>query len=799
MKQEILGLARSKFGLNATIEHNTMPAASREGIDLDDEPSWKLYDALTEYQKNQPLFDMQISWPEMHIDQETTQEFTEALLGLQIIDVPEGEPAEPCVAEAFYIPGSLAAMSVTLSEHGIADRERAVEIVRDTALAAGVSEDSLHMGGRPVVSVQMNRAVKDAGWNRDYPVWNLVHRSPILLSMMISVFLTLIMLRSIRLAVLVQLVSMATALAAMSLVPPTGGSMNMVLAVMPTLLMVLTTSASIHLANYWMHSGVTDATESVHRAAATAWTPCILASGTTAVGMASLASSSLVPVRDFGIYSAVGCAISFGAVLYFLPSLMLYWRRIPPDDETLDTHIWHAFGAGIARHHRAVSLLCGVVAIGCGLGLMQFRTETKVIRYFPENSRLVRDYEFLEQNLAGIVSVDTIIRFDADMQHEMTFMDRARKVMEIQQSLREHPEVSGTLSLSSFLDLAVQDTANMSRIRRLQVRRRETAIGQRIHDMLLDPERDARGVSKFIAVAEEGADWREAGDQALNRPGDELWRITCQASVLSDYDLGQLTAELDAITRRQIAVLGSPGTGHIVTGLIPIFLRTQQAVLESLIRSFALAFCVIAVVLMIYLRNPLAALLTMLPNLMPVVVMFGLLSWLQVRVDIGTMITASIALGIAVDGTLHLVTWFRQSLSRGVPRHQAVAASLEHCGPALWQTSNVIGLGMLALLPVELLLISRFGWIMSLTIVVALFCDLVLLPALLAGPLGAILERQSDRSSSDGGAAAGEGSSESRTLPITESSQTHRTHAPAGRPHWNRSSLHNPGAPSDAR
>ena len=141
------------------------------------------------------------------------------------------------------------------------------------------------------------------------------------------------------------------------------------------------------------------------------------------------------------------------------------------------------------------------------------------------------------------------------------------------------------------------------------------------------------------------------------------------------------------------------------------------------------------------LRSVSAAFYSMLPNIMPIAIMFGLLGWGNIHVDIGTMITASVALGIAVDGTLHLMTWFQQLIREGVPKQEAVARALEHCGPALWQTSAAIGLGMLTLYPVELLLISRFGWIMCGMIFAALWGDVILLPSLLAGPLGSILEK----------------------------------------------------------
>ncbi len=185
-----------------------------------------------------------------------------------------------------------------------------------------------------------------------------------------------------------------------------------------------------------------------------------------------------------------------------------------------------------------------------------------------------------------------------------------------------------------------------------------------------------------------------------------------------------------------------PGLQHVVTGTVPLFLRTQEAVLESLVLSFGIAFLIIAVVMMVLLRSVAGGLITMLPNLLPVVLVFGLISWAGIKVDIGTMITASVALGIAVDGTLHLITWFRAGLQRGLSRQEAISLALSHCGPAMWQTSAIIGLGMLIVSGSDLLLISRFGWLMAAIIGAALLADIILLPALLAGPLGEVIERK---------------------------------------------------------
>ncbi|HIK96435.1 MAG TPA: hypothetical protein EYG03_31215, partial [Planctomycetes bacterium] len=655
---------------------------------------------------------------------------------------------KPCIEECFVTPGSLAAVSVSLSPAGVADKRAAVTAVRQAAESVGVPAETVRMGGQPVVNVALNQAVADAAWNKDQPAWNLPKKSPIALSALVSIFLSFVMLRSFRLATLVQTVSFLTVIIAVAVVPLTGTSMNMVLIVMPTLLIVLTTSAAIHLANYWKHSGDPTPGGSVFHAAQTAWLPCALASGTTAIGLASLLASNLVPVRDFGIYSAIGCVISFVIVLYVLPSLMLYWPKSPPPAEELETENWNRFGVWIARNRHLVAATCVLTTVAAGWGLQYFDTETKVIRYFPTESRLVQDYVFLEDKLSGVISIDTIVKFDEQARKDLLFIERARLVMALQQEVRQHPEISGVLSLASFLDLREAGTEGLTGMQKYKQNLTQKALEGKIHKRVTGEGRDDDEIASLLALPDYSTDWLEDGDALLNRKGDEVWRVTAQTSALSDVDLELLTSDIDAIAERHLSTVGSPNTGHVVTGLIPVFLRTQQAVLESLIRSFGMAFVVIAIVMMVVLRSPMAGIFTMLPNLMPVVLVFGLLSWMRLKVDIGTMITASVALGIAVDGTLHLLTWFQELVRRGMSVESAVGKALEHCGPAMWQTSAAVGLGMLALLPADLLLVSRFGWIMAALIFAALVADVIFLPALLGGLLGRLIQRATCRNAS---------------------------------------------------
>jgi predicted RND superfamily exporter protein len=175
--------------------------------------------------------------------------------------------------------------------------------------------------------------------------------------------------------------------------------------------------------------------------------------------------------------------------------------------------------------------------------------------------------------------------------------------------------------------------------------------------------------------------------------------------------------------------------------MIPLFLATQHELLQSFIFSFTGAFGSIALVVMLVLRHPIAGLLAMVPNVLPIVAVFGLISWCGLHIDIGSTITASIALGITIDGTLHLITWFRLGIQQGKSREEAVAQALGHCGPAMWQTTLIVSCGLLMLYPADLILISRFGWLMAALLGAASITDLVLTPALLAGPLGYLIQR----------------------------------------------------------
>lgn len=737
-KQELTAAAKAKFGVDLKFTEPVPdfwslvavpPPPADEGEEARDHAPPAVMNAAGKLVDTDSVdHDLQVIWKGMRAGSEETQQIAEWFVQF----TPEKGEGQPIVDHCFFALGSPVTMALAISEAGLADKNETVDVIREAAVAAGVPAEALRLGGSTVSATELNHEVSKAVWDPAVPLVEFHRRSVVLTSALLSSVLAYLLLRSFRLATIVLFVSLYATLMSTSLVPVTGGSMNMVLVVMPSLLMVLTLSGAIHIANYWKHAASNNEATAIVETVRTSWMPCLMASMTTAIGLVSLCTSSLTPVRDFGIYAGAGTLVSFGVILCCLPAILQIWPGKAPADHELDHAGWRALGRGLTTWPLLQLLAVLTICLICSYGLHRFRTETKVIRYFPEKARIAQDYWFIETYLAGIMPVETVIRFDTQAQKDTNFLDRMEVVRQIQDRLRANSEITGSLSLADFLPVSDTLDENAGLLTRTKHFKRASIIQQRIRDG------EIPAATTFYTVAEKASDLAEKGDHALNQAGDELWRITSQVAIMTDNDFAEVLSDVNQISRDVLKL--HPGSNHTITGTVPLFLRTQRAVLNSLISSFGLAFVLILGVFVVMLRNFWAGLVAMIPNIVPVTVVFGCISWTGQKMDVGMMITASIALGIAVDGTLHYLTWVQLGMRKGQTRRDAIINALVHCGPAMWQTSVTVALGLLVLVPAELLLISRFGWLMASMIAVALLGDIVLLPQLLGGPLGYLFE-----------------------------------------------------------
>ena len=660
-----------------------------------------------------------VTTPQQVLDRMRKGRVSEEAAGDSITGVLKGDRPDSPVAVIVDVDESQAAPADIINR------------IRSTALQTGIVASEIHLAGGLVTRVSLDEGVRTMQWNPDASWWQWHRLSPNGLSVVASAGLAWYLLRSLRLAVLVLFVSVYTAALTTTLIPLSGGTLNMVLVVIPTLLIVLTLSGAIHLVNYWRHAYTGDATIAASRAYETAAGPCVLAVATTAIGMLSLMTSDLKPVRDFGLFSAIGVLLSLGLILFGLPSLLILCPHSEVRIAAGQNKRWRKLGTFLTLHHKSVTAAFVVGSVVASCGLLWVRTETKLIRFFDPQSQIAKDYEFIERNICHLVPVEVALVFAPGTCESTSVMDRRNLVCSVQSDLKKSTDISGTLSLADFVAPVSPHDAESPKLAKARYNRTVSTVERMIR-------RQDSSASEFVRKIKQPFESDGENDMPAIACDSEIWRIRTFASALTEKDYRLLIAEIQEIGRNVLR--SHQGVQMVVTGNAPLFLRTQEAVLQSMINSFGMAFVLIQIILFIQLRGMQAGALAMVPNVLPVTCVFGLVAWFGLRIDIGSMVTASVALGIAVDGTVHLLNWFEKGIRDGLTRSESAVSSLAHCGPSMMYTTIIICSGLLMLVGADLLLISRFGWLMAALVFAALLGDIILLPSMLQGRLGAVIE-----------------------------------------------------------
>jgi hypothetical protein len=186
--------------------------------------------------------------------------------------------------------------------------------------------------------------------------------------------------------------------------------------------------------------------------------------------------------------------------------------------------------------------------------------------------------------------------------------------------------------------------------------------------------------------------------------------------------------------------LADRSTTAAYTGVVPIVYKAQRALLDSLMQSSFWSFVTITPLIMIVCRSIAGGAVVMLPNVLPVLCIFGGMGWIGVPVDLGAMMAASIALGVAVDDTIHYLVWYREGLNDLGDRHRAIEFAYRRCAPPTLQAALISGLGLFVFTLSTFTPTARMGWLMMTILIAGVIAELVMMPAILAGPLGAVFK-----------------------------------------------------------
>ncbi len=301
-----------------------------------------------------------------------------------------------------------------------------------------------------------------------------------------------------------------------------------------------------------------------------------------------------------------------------------------------------------------------------------------------------------------------MIHFDREC--SLNFLERMELVARVEAEVTKNEEVGATMSALDFAPTLPKAGSTRDVFRRTVFNRLVQKSRQRYVD------------AHFLA---------DSGQE-------QLWRVSVRARALSDVDYGHFVATLQDHVDPVLEAESARGVKATYTGVIPLIYKAQRQLFRDLIRSFLTAFFVIALVMVVVLRSVRAGLLAMLPNVFPAVIVFGFMGWSGVLIEIGSVMTASAALGIAVDDTFHFLAWFRRGVEAGMPRHKALHHAYRRCAQAMISTTVICGAGLIVFSLSTFMPIVHFAWLMVTLLAAALLGDLVFLPAMLAGPLGEV-------------------------------------------------------------
>jgi len=668
------------------------------------------------------------------------EEAIRRLTGAIIGPAAEGVAAD---SEADDLEARQTCLVLTLSDTARANLHAALDLIKDIANGeCGIPEPSLHMGGPPVDNVSIDRA----GQTSVTILFGL--------SLVVGFIVSWWSLKSKTLVAMVLASGVYSMFASLAVVWYSGYPVDAILLTMPSLVYVATTSGAIHLANYYRdqlaETGIVEGAPG--RAVRHAILPLTLATGTTAIGLATLAVSELVPIRMFGIFSAAGVVLSFLILITFMPAALelfppkLKLGKLADEDgggdawRPIESSPWWGVGQWITRHNGLMTTACLLVMAGMGYGIMHVESSVQLMRLFSPKARIRQDYGWLEKKLGPLVPMEILVRVDQDS-CPLNFLERMELVGQIQQEIALLDEVGSSLSTVTFG-------------RSLEVGNNNSSIGGPAARAIGFGSRTKRSVlnRRLTAHRQDFLDGDYLREATLpDGRQQELWRISARVSATKEVDYALFKRDLQSKIDPILADLDTAGvTGVSVdyTGLVPLVYKAQHSLLDGLAIGFIYDFAIIVVVMIVLCRAASAGILLLLPAAFPALMVFGGMGWTNYLlktfdsgnflIDIGTVMAPSVALGVTVDDVVHFMLWFRKGIADGLDRRQATMLAYKGCARAMYQSWGVIGLGLSVFSLSPFGPTQRFGYMMVAMLTIALVGNLVFMPALLSGPLGAI-------------------------------------------------------------
>ena len=528
---------------------------------------------------------------------------------------------------------------------------------------------------------------------------------PILLITILAIYASFRSWRKTLLTMIAVLVSILWTLGLYSLL---GFSYNVLTSMLVPLIVVLAIADDVHIMQRWEEERrLGDDAHAFKATVAHLMKPIFGASATTALGLLSLATSDVVAVKAFGIGSAVGIMVDFVISIILMPTMLSLVKpeiTVAPHERYMLPPL-QAVARFSTRYPRRVLAASLAIALICALGILRLRVDTNHINFFSERHPLGESARVIDSSLSGVYSFEIMLEGPPD---SLNTPDALQRMDRLEEQLRTFPHVRKVTSLADYV--------------------------KRIHKELNGGREEAS-----VVPADQETISQELFVFALGGEGrHELERVAA-----SDFSRAQIAVKmqsmsselvLDEVERADtLAKVAFEGTGITVltTGSGRLFSTLDRYLVDSQLSSFGTAFVTVFAVIFIVFRSARFGFLAIVPNVVPVLAVLGVMGYLDISLNIATVMVASVALGVVDDDTIHFINRYRREIEAGATTDEAIEMATTHEGRASLTSAIINSAGYAVLFLSEYKPTAWFGGLLAMTMAVAFLAEVFILPALI--------------------------------------------------------------------
>jgi hypothetical protein len=438
----------------------------------------------------------------------------------------------------------------------------------------------------------------------------------------------------------------------------------------------------------------------------------VMTAATTAGGLFSFSTSDVAPISDVGIFAGIGVLLGMVYTIVLLPALLsiVTVKDKKGREHRLDNTAMDRFLAKVGKistgHPYVIFFVSAVFIAFSFVGLMKIRFSHDVLRWLPKNSAVRIATEKIDKALRGSISLEIVV----DTGKENGLYDP-----EILNRLEETAAHLETLEVGKiFVGKAWSLTTILKEINR--------ALNENRKEFYTVPQDKRLIAQEFLLFENSGSDDMEDFTDSQFSKARVMTKLPFEDAVA-------YTAFLDEVNT--YFQKKYPDVKIITTGMTALLFRTVTNAIASMSKSYIYALIVITILMILLIGRFRIGLLSMVPNLAPIIVMLGIVGWFNIPMSLFTMLVGNVAIGLAVDDTVHFMYNFRKYFEESGDPNFAVMETLHTTGRAMLVTSCVLSIGFFIFMFASMNNLFHFGLLTGLTIIMALLADYFIAPALM--------------------------------------------------------------------